>query len=84
MRDLVKRTLEAHQGFYKKLLRSAKAAGTIPPGYDVAAASASLLGVLFGMRVMARAGMPKASLRALRDRALEIARILPRTAASNS
>jgi|SRR5579871_3041908 len=73
VRSLVRRTLQAHQDFYRRLLEGAKATGALAAGYDVDAAAAELLAVLLGIRVMARAGMPKTTIRALRDRAVAIA-----------
>lgn len=72
--QLVRNTLESHQGFYRKLLSSAQAQGALPKDYDVEQAAAALLGMVLSMRVLARAGMPLASIRALRDQALAIVR----------
>jgi TetR/AcrR family transcriptional repressor of nem operon len=84
IRSMVRRTLQAHQDFYRRLLESARTRGAIPKDYDVDAGAASLLGLLLGMRVMSRAGMPKASIQALHDRALEIAGVVSKTAASKT
>lgn len=74
VRQLVRKTLDAHEGFYRKLLLTAQSQGELPADYDAAHAAMVLIGLLFGMRVLARAGMPNSSVRALRDEAVAIIR----------
>lgn len=72
--QVVRDTLQAHEGFYRKLLATARAEGNLPKDYDVSRAATALLGFLLGMRVLARAGMPGVAIRALRDQAVGILR----------
>jgi TetR/AcrR family transcriptional repressor of nem operon len=77
VKQVVRKTLEAHEGFYQKLLSKAQADGDLPPDYDTRRAATVLIGLLFGMRVLSRAGMPHSAVRTLRDEAVATLRGKP-------
>jgi TetR/AcrR family transcriptional regulator, transcriptional repressor for nem operon len=77
VREVVKTTLEAHAKFYESLLDEAKKRGELPAHYDSAARSQALLGLVLGMRVLARGGLPAEPIRALHQQANELLAVAP-------
>lgn len=71
VRKLVQKTLQAHEAFLRGRLQAARETGSLPAEFDVAKGAITLLGFVLGMRVMARAMLPLATIRALRDQAVE-------------
>lgn len=69
VRDIVDKTLRAHAGFYQSLLEQAKQEGTLPANFDAAARATALLGLVLGMRVLARGGASADTIRAIRQQA---------------
>lgn len=69
VRDIVEKTLRAHAGFYQSLLEKAKQEGALPASYDAAARATALLGLVLGMRVLARGGASAETIRAIRQQA---------------
>lgn len=69
VRDVIERTLEAHAKFYQALLDNAKASGRLPATFDAGAHAKALLGLVLGMRVLARGGAPESLIRAVRRQA---------------
>jgi TetR/AcrR family transcriptional repressor of nem operon len=69
VRDIVDGTLRAHATFYQSLLEDAKRRGDLPAGYDAEGRASALLGLVLGMRVHARGGLPDETLRLLRRQA---------------
>jgi TetR/AcrR family transcriptional repressor of nem operon len=67
---VVQQTMEAHEAFYRKQLAKAKADNRLPKNYDVNGGASALIGLLMGMRVLARAGMPPATLDGLHRQAI--------------
>lgn len=68
----VQRTLEVHEDFYAGLIRAGQEAGEIGAAIDPAATAKTLLALVMSMRVFARAGSSRATLRTLADQALEL------------
>jgi TetR/AcrR family transcriptional repressor of nem operon len=69
VRDIVDATLRAHAAFLQSLLDRAKQRGELRKNLDTEARAAALLGLVMGMRVFARGGLPAGTIRALRRQA---------------
>jgi TetR/AcrR family transcriptional regulator, transcriptional repressor for nem operon len=69
VRDVVEATLQGHAKFYERLLAQAKRAGELPATFDVGVHASALLGLVLGMRVMARGGASARTIRHLREQA---------------
>lgn len=69
VREIVDKTLRAHAAFLQSLLDRAKHRGELRKNLDTEARAAALLGVVMGMRVFARGGLPAATIRSLRRQA---------------
>ncbi len=69
-RDLVRVRLGDVEAFFAERLNSAVAGGGLDPALDVAATATALLGVVFGIRVLARLDAGPQRLRALADHAI--------------
>lgn len=69
IRDIVTKTLQAHAAFYQSLLERAKERGDLPQDFDAATHSTALLGIVLGMRVLARGGAEVGTIRTLRQEA---------------
>lgn len=52
--------MEEHRLMYRRLLDQAVAEGSLPADTDTQARATALLGLLFGLRTFARAGLPRA------------------------
>jgi TetR/AcrR family transcriptional repressor of nem operon len=74
VRKITTKALKFHEGFYQRLFEAARQRGDVEKSFDVAGKSSALLGMVLGMRVMSRAGMPRAALRTLHEQALSLAR----------
>jgi TetR/AcrR family transcriptional repressor of nem operon len=72
VQKIVGKALSEHLRFYQRIFDSAKALGDLPDTFDSEPKAHALLGVVLGMRVMARAGLPKHSLRFLRREASDL------------
>lgn len=57
---LCRSAMEKHRAMYETLLQAAVDDGSLPPGTDVRGRATALLGLLFGLRTFARAGLPRA------------------------
>jgi TetR/AcrR family transcriptional regulator, transcriptional repressor for nem operon len=68
----VQTTFEGHISNYRKVLDAAKAKQELPANFDTLPMARSLFAILLGMSVLARAGMPKAVILAVRNQALEM------------
>jgi TetR/AcrR family transcriptional repressor of nem operon len=69
VRKVAANALHAHTEFLRELLDEAKRRGELSEDYDSGTRASALVGVVLGMRVMARAGMPAATIQALRQEA---------------
>jgi TetR/AcrR family transcriptional repressor of nem operon len=69
IREIVTKTLRAHAAFYEALLAAAKLRGELPADYQTRKQATALLGLVLGMRVLARGGLPPETIRALRAQA---------------
>ena len=69
---LVQEALGGHEARYRRLLKEAKQRGDLPADFDATLTARGLLGLVLGMRVMARAGLPLATVRALRDQGVAL------------
>lgn len=74
VQGLVRRALKAHRDFYRRLLASARETHELPTDFDIEATADGLLAIVLGMRVMARAGIPKAVLESSYRQALRLIR----------
>lgn len=71
---LVHKTFAAQTGFYRELLLAAQREGAIQKSFDCGRAAQVLFGLVLGMRVLAKAGMPRESIRPLYEHALAVVR----------
>jgi TetR/AcrR family transcriptional repressor of nem operon len=69
VRDIVERALDTHAKIYAALLADARTRRELPAAVDVNARASALLGLVLGMRVLARGGMPATAIAALRAHA---------------
>lgn len=70
--QLVHKTFATQTGFYRDLLLATQKEGKLPRSFDCGRAAQVLFGLVLGMRVLAKAGMPRESIRPLYDHALAI------------
>lgn len=74
VKAFVRRTFDGHSTLYRKVLDAAKAKGELPAGFDSLGVARTLLALVLGIRVLSRAGLGRAVIHAVRDRALELIR----------
>ena len=69
---IVQSALDLHAASYAELITAAQKTGSISSRLDADATSKGLLAIVIGMRVYARSGAPRATLRVLADQALAL------------
>jgi TetR/AcrR family transcriptional regulator, transcriptional repressor for nem operon len=69
---IVSKTLTQHQRFYRRVFEAAKKHGDLSKDFNSEGKAHALLGIVLGMRVMARAGLSKPPLRILRNEASQL------------
>lgn len=69
---VVRRALSEHERFYRRMFEAAKQRGDLASDFDSEGKAHALLGIVVGMRVMARAGLTRHPLRILRREASEL------------
>jgi TetR/AcrR family transcriptional repressor of nem operon len=72
VRKVVGKALTEHERFYRRVFDAAKERGDLPEDFDSEGKAHALLGIVLGMRVMARAGLAGNRLRILRKAASDI------------
>ena len=70
VQKVVRRAFRNHEKFFLDSLAAAQEAGDVSSDIDTAATAKAMFAIVVGMRVQARAGAPKATLRTLADQAL--------------
>ncbi len=70
VKAFVGRTFDGHISLYRTVLDAAKAKGELPAGFDSLGVARTLLALVLGVRVLARAGMGREVIHAVRDQAL--------------
>jgi TetR/AcrR family transcriptional regulator, transcriptional repressor for nem operon len=74
VRAVVKKALSAHEQFYLRMLEAAKRSGDLPSNYPSEAKARTLLAMVLGLRVMARAGASPSTIRAVHSDAVRAIR----------
>jgi TetR/AcrR family transcriptional repressor of nem operon len=72
VRDLVQKALAGQEALYAALLEKAKRAGEISGELDATATAKTLLSIVLGLRVLARAGISEETIRSIRAQAAEL------------
>jgi TetR/AcrR family transcriptional repressor of nem operon len=65
-------TFDNHIRLYRTVLDAAKTKGQLPAGFDSLGVARALLALVLGIRVLARAGLGRAVIHAVRDQALAL------------
>ena len=68
----VQRSFDTHEQAYADLITAGQAAGELDASLDASATAKAMLAIVIGMRVMSRSGAPGASIRTLKDQALQL------------
>lgn len=72
VRAMAQQNMRQHEGHYVRLLEAARERGELAPQIDVQAVARGLMSMVLGMRVLARASVPRAVLDGVRDAALSL------------
>ncbi len=69
---VVRRSFKTHEKFFFERIVAAQEVGEVSSEIDAAATAKTVFAIVMGMRVLSRAGVPKATLRTLADQALAL------------
>jgi TetR/AcrR family transcriptional regulator, transcriptional repressor for nem operon len=72
VKAFVHETFDGHIGLYRAVLDAAKRKGELPATFDSLGVARTLLALVLGLRVLSRAGMPRAVILAVRDQAVAL------------